>query len=59
MKEGITTSEFWLTLATILVVSAVLWADKISAEVWATVVGGLVAWWTVNRTALKVKNGNK
>lgn len=59
MKSGVTTSEFWLTLANGIMSSALLYTGHISAEMWLGLNGGLAAWYNGNRTVLKIKNGGK
>ena len=59
MEKGVSTSEFWLTLAALVASSALLYTGDINAELWTGLNGGLVAWWTGSRTLMKVKNGVK
>ena len=58
MKSGALTSEFWLTLATLGIVGGLMYNGNVTENNGLVVIGALVAWWTGNRTLIKIKNGN-
>ena len=59
MKAGSLTSEFWVTVLTIAAVAFLMYNGRVEETRGLQVIGGLVAWWTGNRTWAKVRaNGN-
>jgi hypothetical protein len=59
IKEGIRTSEFWLTVLTVVAATVLVLTDNLSEELWAAAVGIQGAGYSVSRGLTKGKNEPK
>ena len=53
MKDGIYTTEFWLSVLIIIAASVLCAFDKIDAQMWATVAGPVGAGYAISRGLAK------